>query len=139
MKTIFETEHLIMFLGEKDTDIFIESKSKEIQEHYEQCMSAKEKLKRFDEFLEYFYNFWMLIETTNDEKIYTIHFNLNLLMIEIPLSRYVKIKNILDSLKSVIKKNLKETYFKVENKLAKYFLDLMFTFYTPIKPVHIIN
>lgn len=128
-----------MFLGEKDADIFIESKPKEIQEHYEQCMSADEKLKKLDEFLEYFYNFWILIETTNDEKIYTLHFNLNLLIIEIPLSRYVKIKNILNSLEPVLKKNLKETYFKVENKLTKYFLDLMFTFYTPIKPVHIIN
>lgn len=139
MKTIFETEHLLMFLGEKDTDIFIESKSKEIQEYHEHNMSADEKLKRFDEFLDYFYNFWMLVETKKDEKIYTLHFNLNLLMIEIPLSKYVKIKNILNSLKPVFKKNLKETYFKIENKLTKYFLDIVFSFYTPIKPVHIIN
>lgn len=138
MKTIYETEHLIMFL-DNNTDIFIESKSKEIQEQYEHTMTADQKLERFDEFLDYFYNFWKLIETTNDEKLYTMKFNLNLLMIEIPLSKYVKIKNILNSLKPILNKNLKETYFKVENNLTKYFLDLMFTFYTPIKPVHIIN
>jgi hypothetical protein len=59
-------------------------------------------------------------------------------MIEMPPSFFIKIKNTLDSLKNVIISNLKESYFKVENKLAKYFFDIVLTFYKPIKPIHLI-
>ena len=101
-------------------------------------MSHEEKLKKVDELIEYFYNFWKLVEKSCDKKMYTMYFNINLVMINMPPSYFMKIKNTLDSLKSVILSNLKETYFKVENKLAKYFFDIILTFYKPIKPVHLI-
>jgi hypothetical protein len=59
-------------------------------------------------------------------------------MINVPPSYYLKIKNVLDSLKSVVISNLKKTNIIIESKLAKYFFDLILTFYTPIKPVNII-
>ena len=46
MKVIFETEHLILYTdGDNDTDIHINSKSKDIQEYYdpEEVMSHKKK------------------------------------------------------------------------------------------------
>ena len=141
LNIIYENEHFIFYLsGENLRNVHLDSKSKDIQEKYdlEEVMSHEQKLKRIDELLEYFYNFWKLVEKSGDEKMYTMYFNMNLVMINIPAGYLIKIKNTLDSLKSVIISNLKESYFKVENKLAKYFFDLILTFYKPIKPVHII-
>ena len=138
---IYENEYFIFYLsGENKTNVHLDSKSKVIQEKYdsEEVMSHEEKLKKVDELIEYFYNFWKLVEKSCDKKMYTMYFNINLVMINMPPSYFMKIKNTLDSLKSVILSNLKETYFKVENKLAKYFFDIILTFYKPIKPVHLI-
>lgn len=137
---IYENEFFIFYLsGETKTNVHLDSKSKEIQEKYEpeQIMTHKEKLKRVDELLEYFYNFWKLVEKSGDKNMYVMYFNINLVMINIPVRYFIKIKNTLDSLESIIKSNLIESYFKVENKLAKYFFDLILTFYKPIKPVHL--
>jgi hypothetical protein len=140
INVIYENEFFIFYLsGETKTNVHLDSKSKEIQEKYEpeQIMTHKEKLKRVDELLEYFYNFWKLVEKSGDKNMYTMYFNINLVMINIPVPYFIKIKNTLDSLESIIKSNLIESYFKVENTLAKYFFDLILTFYKPIKPVHL--
>lgn len=140
LNVIYENEHFIFYLsGENKTNVHLDSKPKEIQEKYdcEEVMSHEEKLKKMDELLEYFYNFWKLIEKTEDKKMYTMYFNINLVMINMPASYFIKIKNTLDSLKSVIISNLKESYFKVDNKLTKYFFDVILTFYKPIKPIHL--
>jgi hypothetical protein len=137
---IFENEYFIFYLsGEFQTNIHLDTKSKDIQEKYEpeEIMSHEEKLKKIDETLEYFYNFWKLIEKSEDKKIYTMYFNINLIMINVSPTYLLKIKNVLDSLKNVISLNLKESYFHVENKLAKHFFDLILTFYKPIKPIHL--
>ena len=140
LNIIYENEYFIFYLsGENKTNVHLDSKSKEIQEKYdsEEVMSNVEKLKKIDDILEYFYNFWKLVEKSNDKKKYTMYFNINLVMINVPPGYFIKITNTLNSLKSVIISNLKETYFKVENKLAKYFFDIILTFYKPIKPVHL--
>ena len=141
LNVIYENEYFIFYLsGENKTNVHLDSKQKEIQEKYDsdEVMSHQEKLKKVRELLDYFYNFWKLIEKSCDKKMYTMYFNINLVMINIPVEYFIKIKNTLDSLKNVITSNLKESYFKVENKLAKYFFDLILTFYTPIKPIHLI-
>lgn len=139
MKVIFETEHLILFTdGINEDELYIHAKPKEIQEQHE-TMTTEDKLQRFDEFLHYFYNFWKIVEQGDRSVIYTMYFDVNLLMIEIPANRYIKIKKILESLKPILELNLKETYFKARNKLAEYFLKLVLTFYTPIKPIHIVS
>lgn len=140
-KVILDNIYFIMYLdGEEFTNVHLDSKPKEIQEKYDSndVLSHEKKIEMVDQILEYFYNFWKLIESSKDTKQYTMYFNINLVMINIPVNYYIKIKNVLESLKSVINSNLKESYFKVENKLAKYFCDLILTFYTPIKPLHII-
>lgn len=141
LNIIYENEFFIFYLDiNNSTNVHLDSKPKEIQEQYEpeEIMTHDEKMKKMHEILEYFYNFWKLIENTGDKNKYTMYFNVNLVMINIPVEYFIKIKNTLDSLSDVIKSNLNETYFKVENKLAKYFFDIMLTFYKPIKPVHLI-
>jgi hypothetical protein len=141
LNVIYENEFFIFYLGiDNATNVYLDSKPKEIQEQYEpeEIMTHDEKTKKMYELLEYFYNFWKLIENTGDKNKYTMYFNINLVMINIPVEYFIKIKNTLDSLSDVIKSNLNETYFKVENQLAKYFFDIMLTFYKPIKPIHII-
>ena len=140
-KIILENIYFFMYLsGENFTDVHLETRPKEIQEKYDSndVLSHENKLKIVDETLEYFYNFWKLVEMSGDKKQYIMHFNMNLIMINIPVSYYIKIKNTLESLRSVIETNLDKTYFKVENKLAKYFLDLILTFYKPIKSIIIL-
>lgn len=140
-RVILDNIYFTMYIdGEDYTNIHLDSKPKEIQEQYdsEEVLSHEKKLQIIDQLLEYFYNFWKLVESSGDTKQYTMYFNINLVMINIPVHYYIKIKNVLESLKSVIISNLKESYFKVENKLAKYFFDLILTFYTPIKPLHVI-
>lgn len=141
IKVILDNVYFTMYIdGEDYTNVHLDSKPKEIQEQYDsnEVLSHENKLQIVDQLLEYFYNFWKLVESSGDTKQYTMYFNINLVMINIPVHYYIKIKNVLESLKSVITSNLKESYFKVENKLAKYFFDLILTFYTPIKPLHII-
>lgn len=140
-KVILDNIYFIMYLdGEEFTNVHLDSKPKEIQEKYDSndVLSHEKKIEMVDQILEYFYNFWKLIESSKDTKQYTMYFNINLVMINIPLEYFSKMKTVLDSLKPVIQTNLKETYFKVENNLAKYFLDLLLTFYKPIKKIHII-
>ena len=141
-KIILENMYFILYVDGQDlTNVHLDSKPKEIQEQFdsEEVLSHENKLKIIDQVMEYFYNFWKLIETSKDTKLYTMYFNINLVMINVPMTYYIKIKNVLESLKNVIQTNVKESYFKVENKLAKYFFDLILTFYTPIKPVYVIN
>lgn len=138
---IHQNEYFIFYLsGENKTNVNLDSKCKEIQEKYDsdEVMSQEEKIKKVDETLEYFYNFWKLIEESNDRKKYTMYFNINLIMINMPPTYLLKIKKTLDLLKNVITTNLVETYFKVENKLAKHFFDMILTFYKPIKPIYLI-
>ena len=100
-------------------------------------MSHEEKLKKVDETLSYFYNYWQIVGKSENDYLYTMYLNINLVMINIPIPYYMKIKHVLDSLKSVLEVKLKESYFKVENPLAKHFLDIILTFYKPIKPIHL--
>lgn len=135
---LLDNEYFIFYL--EGTNVHLNSKPKEIQEQYdsESVMSHETKMEKMHQVLDYFYNFWKMIESSNDEKMYTMYFNINLIMINIPISYYGKIKSTLDSLKSVIQSNVIESYFKVENKLAKYFLDIILTMYKPVKPIHIV-
>jgi hypothetical protein len=141
MNTIFETEHFILYTeGDNNTNIHINSKSKDIQDYYlpEEVMSHEKKIERVNEFINYFYNYWKIIEQLNEEKLYTMYFDINLVEINIPMNTFMTIKKVFNDLKNVFEKNLKESYFKVEHKLAKYFLDIVLTLYKPVKPVHII-
>lgn len=137
---IIENEFFTFYLS-NETNIHLDSKSKDEQKIYDsnEIMSQDDKLKRIDNILEYFYNFWKLLENTGDEKLYTMHFNINLVMINVPPLYFIKIKNTLDSLKSVFIKNLKESYFKIEHKLTRHFFDFVLKLYVPIKPIHIIE
>ena len=140
-KIILDNIYFIIYLdGEDYSDFHLDSKPLYIQEQYEteDVLSHEEKIALVEQTLDYFYNFWKFIETSMDNKQFTIYLNINLVMINIPISFYFKIKTTLESLKSVISTNVIKTYFKVEHKLAKYFLDIILTFYTPIKPIHII-
>ena len=125
----------------RDNNLYIDSTPKEEQEKYDsdEILSHEEKLKKIQDVIEYFYNFWKLIEQENNNILYTLNFNINLVMINIPLSFYWDIKKMLDSLKKVFEKNLKESNFKIEHKLAKQFLDIVFSLYTPVKPIYFIN
>jgi hypothetical protein len=136
MKNIYSNEYFVLQV-DKDT-LYLTTTSKEIQEKYEpeSVMSQEEKVKRIDLILEYFYNFWKLQENTND--IYTLKLDINLIMIEIPWSHYLKVKKTLDSLKEIFTVNLKETNIIVKNNLTKYFLKVIFQLYTPVKPVNIV-
>lgn len=138
---IWQNEYFILYLSGTDlTNVHLISTSKDIQSQYDsdEVLSLDDKIKKVDEMLNYFYNFWKVIESSGDKKLYTMYFNINLVMINIPISYFIKIKNTLDSLKSVITSNIKESYFKIENKLARHFLDFVLIFYTPIKPIHLI-
>ena len=136
MKNIYSNEYFVLQV-DKDT-LYFTTTSKEIQEKYEpeSVMSQEEKVKRIDLILEYFYNFWKLQEST--DSIYTLKLDINLIMIEIPWSHYLKVKKTLDSLKEIFTVNLKETNIIVKNNLTKYFLKVIFQLYTPVKPVNIV-
>lgn len=135
---LFSNEFLLFYIN--DTDVYLESTSLETQTNFNNVstLTEEEKMHKLYELMEYFYNFWKLIETANDNKLYTMYFNINLVEIKVNLSFFLKIKELLDSLRSVIETKIKESYFKVEHKLAKYFLDMLLMVYKPIKPVHII-
>lgn len=131
-----------------DNNIHLDSQPPEIQEKYDsnEVMTHEVKLKKLDELMEYFYNFWKLIEKTNEDtnnytmsNLYTLNFNVNLVMFHVPMEYYIKFKKVFESLNTVFKNHLKETYIKIENKLAKHFFDLILTFYKPVKPVHTIS
>lgn len=135
---LLKNEYIKFYIS--DTNLYIDSTPKEEQEIYDsdEVLSHEKKIKKIQDVIEYFYNFWKLIEQENNNKLYTLNFNINLIMINIPLSFYWDIKKMLDSLKNVFEINLKETYFKIEHKLAKQFLDIIFSLYKPIKPVFFI-
>jgi len=140
-KIILDNIYFTFYIdGENYTNVHLDSKPKEIQEIYctTEILSNEKKLEFVDQVIEYFYNFWKLIETTGDTKQYYLYFNINLILINMPLNYYIKIKNLLESLKNVISTNIIESYFKVDNKLTKCIFDIILTFYTPIKPIHII-
>lgn len=131
-----------------DNNIHLDSQPSEIQEKYDsnEVMTYEVKLKKLDALMEYFYNFWKLIEKTNEDtgnhkttNLYTLNFNVNLVMFHVPMEYYIKFKKVFESLNTVFKNYLKETYIKLESKLAKYFFDLILTFYKPVKPVYTIN
>jgi hypothetical protein len=138
---LYENEYFSFYLtGEDFLEVHLDSQPKNIQEKYEpeDILSQDQKLKRLEDTMDYFYNFWKFIETSGDKKHYTMYFNVNLIMINNIIQRLFRVKVILNSLNNVIHSNLKETYFKVENPFAKVILDIVFTFYTPIKKVTII-
>jgi len=138
---IFESEYFKFYTI--DNNIYLNSQPVEIQERYDsnEVMSYEIKLKKLDELIEYFYNFFKLIEKTNEgtSNLYTLNFNVNLVMFHVPMEYYIKFKKVFESLNTIFKNHLKETYIKLENKLAKHFFDLILTFYKPVKPIHIIN
>ena len=131
-KIIYENEFFTFYI--KENNVYLKSKSKELQEKYDKC-DNDEKLKKFDELIEYFYNYWKIIESENNNNKYVMNFDVNLVMINIPLDRYIKIKTVLEDLRSVIEKKLDKTYIKVDNNLTKHFFDLLLTFYKPVKEV----
>lgn len=138
---IYENEYFKFYLaGDNLDEVHFDSQSKEIQEMYEpeDILPQTEKIKRLNDSIDYFYNYWKLIETSKDTKMYTMYFNVNEIKINDALPHLFRLKDIFNSLSSVITSNLKETYFKVENPLARIIFDLVLTFYKPIKPVHII-
>ena len=138
---IFENEYFKFYLaGDNLDEVHFDSQPKEIQEKYESddILSQDDKIKRLNDSIDYFYNYWKLIETSGDTKMYTMYFNVNLIMINGALPHLFRLKQILGSLSPVIKSNLKETYFKVENPIAKIIFDLVLTFYKPIKDIYII-
>ena len=122
-----------------DNMIYLNSQSKEMQEKYDSndVMSSNEKLKRLDLLIEYFYNYWKILEETNNNKLYTMNFHVNLVMFHVPMQYFFKFKKVLESLNEIFKKHLLETYITIDNKLAKYFVDIILNFYKPVKPIHI--
>ena len=137
--TILENEYFKLYTI--DNNIHLDSQPKEIQEKYDsnEVMPHEVKLKKLDELMEYFYNFWKLIETTNLDKLYILNFNVQLVMFHVPIEYYLKFKKVFESLNTIFKIHLKETNIKIESKLAKHFFDLILTFYKPVKPIHIIS
>jgi hypothetical protein len=100
-RIILDNIYFTMYIdGEDYTNVHLDSKSKEIQEQYdsEEVLSHEKKLQIVDQLLEYFYNFWKLVESSGDTKQYTMYFNINLVMINIPVHYYIKIKNVLEPL-----------------------------------------
>ncbi len=64
-KLLYENEHFIFYLtGDHLNNVHLDSKSKEIQEYYdsEEVMSHESKLKKLDELIKYFYNYWNIVE-----------------------------------------------------------------------------
>lgn len=137
---ILNNEYFELFIDKQS--VFLNSKPKEIQENVINKLSNDDKIKKVDEMLEYFYNFWKLIEKNEEndsvKTLYTLNININLVMINIPVSYFIKFKKVLDSLKSVIILHLKETNVKLESELAKTFFNIIFSFYTPIKPLNLV-
>lgn len=133
---IYEDEFFEFYKIDKD-QIHIATKSKEIQE-VNDSIPNEEKLKRIDILLDYFYNFWVYVKQSNDKTMYTFNFDINLIMIQVSLPYFIKVKDTLGSVREMLITNLKETNIIIKNNLAKYFFDFIFTIYKPIKPVHII-
>lgn len=139
---IFENEYFKFYLaGENLEEVHFDSQPRSVQEKYvpDDVLSQDDKIKKLNDSIDYFYNFWKLIETSGDTKIFTMYFNINELMINGALPHLFRLRTIFNSLSSVINTNLKESYFKVENPAAKIIFDLVLTFYTPIKPVYCIS
>lgn len=134
-KIIYQNEFFTFFIINRN--VYLESKPKETQELYDKY-DNNDKLKKFDELIDYFYNYWKLVELEENNEKYIMNFNVNLVMINIPIDRFIKIKTVLESLKNVIEKKLEKTYIKVDNNLTKHFFDLILTFYKPIREVIII-
>lgn len=134
-KIIYQNAFFTFFIINRN--VYLESKPKEMQELYDKS-DNDEKLKKFDELIDYFYNYWKIVELEENNHKYIMNFDVNLVMINIPLDRFLKIKAVLESLKNVIEKKLEKTYIKVDNNLTKHFFDLILTFYKPIKEVIII-
>ena len=134
--TILENEYFKLYTIENN--IYIDSQPTEVQEKYEShdVLSYEEKLKRIDQLLEYFYNLWKVIESANNNTMYTLNFNVHRVMFHVPPESYLKIKKVFESLNKIFEKHLKETFVKVENNIMKHFFDLILTFYKPVKPVH---
>lgn len=126
--------------GEDKNCVHLDSTTREYQEQFlpEEILSYNDKVKHLNETIEYFYNFWKLVETSNDIKIYTLYFNINELMIKNSWMHLFKVAEIFKKLRKVIKSNIKETYFKIESQNTKNIFDFVLTIYKPIKPVHII-
>lgn len=125
--------------GENKDCVHLDSTPREYQATFipEEVLSYDNKVKHLYETIEYFYNFWKLIETSGETKIYTMYFNINELMIRNAWMHLFKVAEVFKKLKKVIKSNLKETYFKIESENTKNIFDFVLTMYKPIKPIHI--
>ena len=137
MISIFTNEYFNLYVL-NNNELHIDSTSEEIQMKYQSndVLSQEEKLEKMDSIMQYFYNFWILAEQQN--KNYTMHFNTNLLLINMPLKYYYKIKELFESLKDIFNQCLIESTFKVENKKAKMLITFILSIYKPVKPVTII-
>lgn len=137
MISIFTNEYFNLYVL-NNNELHMDSTSEEIQMKYQSndVLSQEEKLEKMDSIMLYFYNFWILAEQQN--KTYTMHFNTNLLLIDMPLKYYYKIKELFESLKDIFNKCLIESTFKVENKKAKMLITFILSIYKPVKPITVI-
>ena len=139
---IYENYYFKLYLsGEKLTNIHIDSTPKEVQEIYDSndVLSLEDKLKLSYELLQYIFNLFQVIDKNNYGEEYTLFLNVNLVMIEMPMEFFISIKNLLDSIRDILKKKLIETYFKIDNKFAQKMFDLVLSLYTPVKPIHVLK
>ena len=70
---ILENEYFKFFMI--NNNVYIHTQPKEQQEYYEpdEIMSQEEKMKRVNDMLEYFYNFWKVVEKRGDSN-YRVYF-----------------------------------------------------------------
>lgn len=101
--------------------------------------TKKEREELRDEILKYFFAFWKTIEQNNDDIKYTLHFDVSSMLVKTSVGYYAKMVSILKSLKKIFKKNLEETFFKIENKFTKSIFKIVMQLYTPVRPIHILN
>jgi hypothetical protein len=139
---LYENMYFKFYLsGENKDCVNLDSTTREHQEKFipEEVLSYNDKVKYLHETIEYFYNFWKFIETSGDTKIYTMYFNINELMIKNAWTHLFKVAEVFKKLKTVIKSNVKETYFKIESQNTKNIFDFVLTMYKPLKPIHLIK
>jgi len=136
MNKILENEYFILEL--KKNKLIIKNTDKEIQEKYDNndIFTEEEKLNKLSDLISYYYNFWILAEKEN--KKYSQLFNLNLVMVEVPLSYYFTMTQTFFKLKKIFTNNLIDTTI-ISNSHTKKYLDIIFGLYTPVKPVTLVG
>ena len=136
MNKILENEYFIIKL--EDNKLIVKNTDKEIQEKYDNnyIFTEEEKLNRLSDLISYYYNFWVLAEKKNEK--YSQLFDLNLIMVEVPLSYYFTMAQTFIKLKKIFTNNLIDTTI-ISNSHTKKYLDIIFGLYTPVKPVILVG